>query len=68
MVMASREIIKFQSSSTDTDNVISVVVFGMKALEAFVQGQVTKAPRAATCMRSDVVLRDAKYEMALQAG
>lgn len=60
----SREIIECQAITGEADYVIKVVVPDMKAYDAFLQARIFKLPGVAS-VRSNVVLREVKYETAL---
>ena len=60
----SREIIECHGITGEADYVIKVVVPDMKAYDAFLQGSIFKIPGVAS-VRSNVVLREVKYETAL---
>ncbi|MCV2356851.1 Lrp/AsnC family transcriptional regulator [Paucibacter sp. B2R-40] len=64
LVLASREIIECHGITGEADYVIKVVVPDMKAYDLFLQGQIFKVPGVAS-VRSNVVLREVKYETAL---
>ncbi len=64
LVLASREIIECQAITGEADYVIKVVVADMKAYDQFLQSQIFKMPGVAS-VRSNVVLREVKYETAL---
>ncbi len=64
LVAASREIIECHATTGEADYVIKVVVADMKAYDQFLQQQVFKVPGVAS-VRSNVVLREVKYETAL---
>ncbi|MBH9579081.1 Lrp/AsnC family transcriptional regulator [Inhella proteolytica] len=64
LVRASREIIECHGITGEADYVIKVVVPDMKAYDQFLQTQVFKVPGVAS-VRSNVVLREVKYETAL---
>ena len=64
LVLASREIIECQAITGAADYVIKVVVADMKAYDQFLQSQIFKMPGVAS-VRSNVVLREVKYETAL---
>ncbi len=64
LVVASREIIECHATTGEADYVIKIVVADMKAYDQFLQQQVFKVPGVAS-VRSNVVLREVKYETAL---
>ncbi|MDN3921233.1 Lrp/AsnC family transcriptional regulator [Roseateles violae] len=64
LVQVSREIIECQAITGEADYVIKVVVADMKAYDQFLQQQIFKVPGVAS-VRSNVVLREVKYETAL---
>ncbi|HEY1092516.1 MAG TPA: Lrp/AsnC family transcriptional regulator [Burkholderiaceae bacterium] len=64
MVGASPEIIECQAITGEADYVIKVVVADMKAYDQFLQSKVFKVPGVAS-VRSNVTLREVKYETAL---
>lgn len=64
LVRASREIIECHGITGEADYVIKVVVPDMKAYDQFLQSKVFKLPGVAS-VRSNVVLREVKYETAL---
>ena len=64
LVKASREIIECHGITGEADYVIKVVVADMKAYDQFLQSQIFKMPGVAS-VRSNVVLREVKYETAL---
>ena len=64
LVLASREIIECHAITGDSDYVIKVVVSDMKAYDQFLQASIFKLPGVAS-VRSNVVLREVKYETAL---
>jgi Lrp/AsnC family leucine-responsive transcriptional regulator len=64
LVLASREIIECQAITGEADYVIKVVVADMKAYDQFLQSQIFKMPGVAS-VRSNVVLREVKYDTAL---
>jgi len=64
LVQASREIIECQAITGEADYVIKVVVADMKAYDQFLQSQIFKVPGVAS-VRSNVVLREVKYETAM---
>ena len=67
MIAASPEIIECQAITGEADYVIKVVVPDMKAYDQFLQSKVFKVPGVAS-VRSNVVLREVKYETALPVG
>ncbi|MCH7343226.1 Lrp/AsnC family transcriptional regulator [Pelomonas sp. CA6] len=64
MVRASPEIIECQAITGEADYVIKVVAPDMKAYDQFLQAKVFKVAGVAS-VRSNVVLREVKYETAL---
>ena len=64
LVTASREIIECHATTGEADYVIKIVVADMKAYDQFLQQQIFKVPGVAS-VRSNVVLREVKYETAL---
>lgn len=64
LVQASREIIECHGITGEADYVIKVVVPDMKAYDQFLQSRIFKVPGVAS-VRSNVVLREVKYETAL---
>ncbi|MDM4766482.1 Lrp/AsnC family transcriptional regulator [Pelomonas sp. SE-A7] len=64
MVRASAEIIECQAITGEADYVIKVVAPDMKAYDQFLQSKVFKVAGVAS-VRSNVVLRELKYETAL---
>jgi len=64
LVAASREIIECHAITGEADYVIKIVVADMKAYDQFLQQQIFKVPGVAS-VRSNVVLREVKYETAL---
>ena len=64
LVAGSREIIECHATTGEADYVIKVVVPDMKAYDQFLQQRVFKLPGVAS-VRSNVVLREVKYETAL---
>jgi len=64
MVRASPEIVECHAVTGAADYVIKVVAADMKGYDAFLQSKVFKVPGVAS-VRSDVVLREVKYETAL---
>ena len=67
LVVASRDIIECHATTGEADYVIKVVVADMKAYDQFLQSQIFKVPGVAS-VRSNVVLREVKYETALPVG
>ncbi len=67
LVRACREIIECHGITGEADYVIKVVVPDMKAYGQFLQSRVFKVPGVAS-VRSNVVLREVKYETALPVG
>ncbi|UDF37182.1 UNVERIFIED_ORG: Lrp/AsnC family transcriptional regulator [Shinella sp. XGS7] len=64
MVRASPEIIECQAITGEADYVVKVVAPDMKAYDQFLQSKVFKVAGVAS-VRSNVVLREVKYETAL---
>ena len=64
MVRASPEIVECHAVTGAADYVIKVVAPDMKGYDTFLQSKVFKVPGVAS-VRSDVVLREVKYETAL---
>ena len=64
MVNTSREIIECHGITGEADYMIKVVVPDMKAYDHFLQQRIFKVPGVAS-VRSNVVLREVKYETAL---
>ena len=64
MVATSAEIIECQAITGEADYVIKVVAADMKGYDQFLQGKIFKVPGVAS-VRSNVVLREVKYETAL---
>lgn len=64
LVKTSREIIECHGITGEADYVIKVVVPDMKAYDQFLQSKVFKVPGVSS-VRSNVVLREVKYETAL---
>ena len=64
LVQATREIIECHAITGDADYVIKVVVPDMKAYDRFLSERVFKLAGVAS-IRSNVVLREVKYETAL---
>ncbi|QPF72450.1 Lrp/AsnC family transcriptional regulator [Roseateles sp. DAIF2] len=64
MVITSPEIIECQAITGEADYVVKVVAPDMKAYDQFLQQKVFKVPGVAS-VRSNVVLREVKYETAL---
>ncbi|WP_088284382.1 Lrp/AsnC family transcriptional regulator [Ideonella sp. A 288] len=67
MVTASPEIVECQAITGEADYVIKVVAPDMKAYDQFMQANLFKLPGVAS-VRSNVVLREVKYETALPVG
>jgi DNA-binding Lrp family transcriptional regulator len=67
LALASQEIIECYGITGEADYVIKVVVPDMKAYDQFLQSQIFKIPGVAS-VRSNVVLREVKYETALPVG
>jgi len=67
LALASREIIECYGITGEADYVIKVVVPDMKAYDQFLQSQIFKIPGVSS-VRSNVVLREVKYETALPVG
>ena len=67
MVATSAEIIECQAITGEADYVIKVVAADMKAYDQFLQAKIFKVPGVAS-VRSNVVLREVKYETALPVG
>lgn len=67
LALASREIIECYGITGEADYVIKVVVPDMKAYDLFLQSQIFKIPGVSS-VRSNVVLREVKYETALPVG
>lgn len=64
MAQDSREIIECHGTTGEADYVIKVMVPDMKAYDLFLQTKIFKVPGVAS-VRSNVVLREVKYETAL---
>ena len=64
LVSTQREIIECHAITGEADYVIKVVAADMKAYDAFLQQHIFKLPGVAS-VRSNVVLREVKYETAL---
>lgn len=64
MVSASPEIVECQAITGEADYVIKVVAPDMKAYDQFLQTKIFKVPGVAS-VRSNVVLREVKYETAM---
>ena len=67
LVQTSPQIIECHAITGEADYVIKVVVPDMKAYDQFLQSRVFKVPGVAS-VRSNVVLREVKYETALPIG
>ncbi len=67
LVGTRREIIECHAITGDSDYVIKVVAADMKAYDLFLQQHIFKLPGVAS-VRSNVVLREVKYETALPVG
>ena len=67
LVAASREIIECHATTGEADYVVKIVVADMKAYDQFLQQHIFKLPGVAS-VRSNVVLREVKYETALPVG
>ena len=67
MVATSGEIIECQAITGEADYVIKVVATDMKAYDQFLQAKIFKVAGVAS-VRSNVVLREVKYETALPVG
>ena len=67
LVASQREIIECHAITGDADYVIKVVAADMKAYDQFLQQHIFKLPGVAS-VRSNVVLREVKYETALPVG
>ncbi|UXH79275.1 Lrp/AsnC family transcriptional regulator [Roseateles amylovorans] len=63
MVAASPEIIECQAITGEADYVMKIVAPDMKAYDQFLQTKIFKVPGVAS-VRSNVVLREVKYETA----
>ena len=64
LVATQREIIECHAITGEADYVIKVVAADMKAYDAFLQQHIFKLPGVSS-VRSNVVLREVKYETAL---
>ena len=64
MVVACPEIVECHAITGEADYVIKVVAPDMKAYDQFLQATIFKVPGVAS-VRSNVVLREVKYETAL---
>jgi len=64
LVASQREIIECHAITGEADYVIKVVAADMKAYDAFLQQHIFKLPGVSS-VRSNVVLREVKYETAL---
>jgi len=64
MITTSPEIIECQAITGEADYVVKVVAPDMKAYDQFLQQKIFKVPGVAS-VRSNVVLREVKYETAL---
>jgi len=64
LVSTQREIIECHAITGEADYVIKVVAADMKAYDAFLQQHIFKLPGVAS-VRSNVVLREVKYDTAL---
>lgn len=67
LVGTRREIIECHAITGDSDYVIKVVAADMKAYDQFLQQHIFKLPGVSS-VRSNVVLREVKYETALPVG
>ncbi|MFG6463793.1 Lrp/AsnC family transcriptional regulator [Roseateles sp. DXS20W] len=67
LVGTRREIIECHAITGDSDYVIKVVAADMKVYDLFLQQHIFKLPGVAS-VRSNVVLREVKYETALPVG
>ncbi|PZP28381.1 MAG: AsnC family transcriptional regulator [Roseateles depolymerans] len=67
LVAGTREIIECHAITGEADYVIKVVAADMKAYDQFLQQRIFKLPGVAS-VRSNVVLREVKYETALPVG
>jgi Lrp/AsnC family transcriptional regulator, leucine-responsive regulatory protein len=67
LVGTRREIIECHAITGEADYVIKVVAADMKAYDLFLQQHIFKLPGVSS-VRSNVVLRDVKYETALAVG
>lgn len=64
MITTSPEIIECQAITGEADYVVKVVAPDMKAYDQFLQQKIFKVPGVAS-VRSNVVLREVKYETAM---
>jgi len=62
-VAGSAEIVECQAITGEADYVLKIVAPDMKAYDQFLQSKVFKVPGVAS-VRSNVVLREVKYETA----
>lgn len=67
LVATQREIIECHAITGEADYVIKVVAADMKAYDLFLQQHIFKLPGVSS-VRSNVVLREVKYETALPVG
>ena len=67
LVATQREIIECHAITGEADYVIKVVAADMKAYDLFLQQNIFKLPGVSS-VRSNVVLREVKYETALPVG
>ncbi|MFG6448983.1 Lrp/AsnC family transcriptional regulator [Roseateles sp. BYS180W] len=67
LALSSREIIECHGITGEADYVIKVVVPDMKAYDQFLQTKVFKVPGVGS-VRSNVVLREVKYDTAMPVG
>lgn len=67
LVTSRREIIECHAITGEADYVIKVVATDMKAYDLFLQQHIFKLPGVSS-VRSNVVLREVKYETALPVG
>ncbi|MBI3349854.1 MAG: Lrp/AsnC family transcriptional regulator [Burkholderiales bacterium] len=67
LVSTRREIIECHAITGEADYVIKVVAADMKAYDLFLQQHIFKLPGVSS-VRSNVVLREVKYETALPVG
>jgi DNA-binding Lrp family transcriptional regulator len=67
LVGTRREIIECHAITGEADYVIKVVAADMKAYDLFLQQHIFKLPGVSS-VRSNVVLREVKYETALPVG
>ena len=67
LVAGQREIIECHAITGEADYVIKVVAADMKAYDQFLQQYIFKLPGVSS-VRSNVVLREVKYETALPVG